>query len=216
MGQLLGRLLSQLPVVVIYARLAAACTMLAALDAATVKAEAETFVRRGWPILKEVCDPRGRCNRRAFLVIALVFLAMQTALAALFWISGFEPGFNLTVTLNAPVIWIGTTVCFKRLHDVGLKGWWLPGAFALWFVAAMLVAMIVSMVLGEDAVLPGQPAFYAVFAAITLPAFGALLWLHTAPSDAGDNRFGPIPGETGLSMPRRAAEPVDTESAVAA
>ena len=208
--------MGQLSIADFSARLEAAKSTLAALDMATVKAQGEDFVRRGWPVLKEIADPRGRCNRRAFLVIALVFLALQTTIAALFWLFGVETSFEATVALNAPVIWIGTTVCFKRLHDVGLRGWWLPGAFAIWFVAAMLIAMVVSMVLGEDAVLPGQPAFYLVFAAITLPAFGALLWLHTAPSDAGANRFGPVAGESGLSMPGRAADAEFGESVIAA
>ena len=108
-----------------------------------------------------------------------------------------------TIVLNAPILWIGTTICIKRLHDVGRRGWWIPGALAIWLVAAMVFATTVSMVLPDDATEPGQLAFYAIFVIIALPVFGALTWLHTAPSIAGVNRFGPVPAGLGLSMPAR-------------
>ena len=158
-----------------------------AVKAATVRIAAGTL-----PLLREIADPRGRCNRQAFLHIALAFLALQL---------GVEMDETGTLLLNAPILWVGTTVCVKRLHDVGRRGWWIPGASGIWFVTAMTIATIVSIVLGADAVEPGKPAFLAVFAAITLPVFGALLWLHTAPSMALANRFGPVPDGMGLSMP---------------
>ena len=167
-----------------------------AVKAATVRIAAGTL-----PLLREIADPRGRCNRQAFLHIALAFLALQFGVAGLFWLLGVEMDETGTLLLNAPILWVGTTVCVKRLHDVGRRGWWIPGASGIWFVAAMTIATIVSIVLGADAVEPGKPAFLAVFAAITLPVFGALLWLHTAPSMALANRFGPVPDGMGLSMP---------------
>jgi uncharacterized membrane protein YhaH (DUF805 family) len=175
------------------------------LDAATVKASVKRAGAQSWPFLLEISDPRGRCNRKAFLTIALAFLAIQFGVAALLWLFGIETSTTVTLLLNAPILWIGSTVCLKRLHDVGLRGWWLPGSFAIWLFVAMLVSMVVSIVLGEAALQPGEPAFYVVFAMITLPAFGALLWLHTAPSVEITNQFGPVPGMSGLSMPARTA-----------
>ena len=188
------------------------------VDRAAVKASARQAAARALPLLREIADPRGRCNRQAFLHIALVFLALQCGVAGLFWLLGVEMDETSTLLLNAPILWVGTTVCVKRLHDVGRRGWWIPGAFGIWFVAAMMIATIVSIVLGADAVEPGKPAFLAVFAAITLPAFGALLWLHTAPSMELANRFGPVAQGMGLSMPSRtvpAKNDYDTNSVLA-
>ena len=200
----------------ISARLASAKATALALDRATVLAWVEDLARRGWPILKEISDPRGRCNRRAFLVIALVFLGLQALIGGLCWLTGTDLGFEATVLLNAPVLWIGTTVCFKRLHDIGLSAWWMPTVFAAWALATFITAFIAVTLLGEDAMTPGRLGFYVVFTVVTLPAFGALLWLHTSPSDVGANRFGPMPGETGLSMPGRSAQADDVGDVVAA
>lgn len=151
--------------------------------------------------LMEMASPRGRCNRKAFLNIALTFLALQMGLAGALWLLDIEIGKTGTVLVNAPILWIGTTVCFKRLHDIGRRGLWLPGAFAIWFVGAMVIATAVSMMLGDEALAEGQPAFMAMFAVITLPAFCALLWLHTRASQPVANRFGPVPSGFGLSLP---------------
>ena len=159
-------------------------------------------------VLREIADPRGRCNRQAFLHIAIVFLALQTIVSVALWLVGFEMSQSAAILFNAPILWIGTAVCVKRLHDVGRRGWWIPGSFALWFTGAMLVSVVASLVLGPDALDAGKPAFIAVFAMITLPAFGALLWLHTAPSVQGANTFGPMPGASGLSMPHSTATSV--------
>ncbi len=151
--------------------------------------------------LIEMASPRGRCNRKAFLNIALTFLGLQMGLAGVLWLLDIQIGMTGTILVNAPILWIGTTVCFKRLHDIGRRGWWLPGAFAVWFVSAMVIATIVSMALGDEALAEGQPAFMAMFAVITLPAFGALLWLHTRSSEPVANQFGPVPTGFGLSLP---------------
>ena len=172
-------------------------------DRGALRRGAARWTRRLLPLLREVADPRGRCNRKAFLNVALAFLALQVGVGACLWLAGVEMDQTGTILLNAPILWIGSTVCVKRLHDVGRRGWWILCAFAVWFLAAMIGATIVSMVVGADAVEPGELAFYGIFAAMTLPVFGALVWLHTAPSVASANQFGPVPTERGLSMPPR-------------
>lgn len=154
------------------------------------------------PLLRQLIDPRGRCNRQAFLYIALAFLALQASVAAVLWVCGIEVGTEATLMLNAPIFWIGTTVCIKRLHDIGRRGWWLPGAFAIWFASAFVIATIVSMILGPEALAEGQPVYLAMFAAICLPALAALLWLHTSDGMNSANAFGPLPTGLGLSIPR--------------
>jgi uncharacterized membrane protein YhaH (DUF805 family) len=174
------------------------------IDRARIEASVRQAAITGWPVLRELADPRGRCNRKAFLTIALAFLAIQLSVAGVFWLCGIETSTNMNLLLNAPILWIGSTVCFKRLHDVGRSGWWLPGSFAIWFTTVIISLALISIMLDETALDPGQPAFYVAFAAITLPVFGALLWLHTAPSVEGTNKYGPVAGPTGLSMPERA------------
>ena len=182
-------------------------------DRGYLQADAARWARGFLPLLREIADPRGRCNRKAFLHVALAFLALQLGVAAGLWLAGVEMGQTGTLVLNAPILWIGSTICVKRLHDVGRRGWWILGAFAVWFLAAMIVATIVSMVVGADAVEPGELAFYGIFAAMTLPVFGALIWLHTAPSATTANRFGPVPTGRGLSMPARTAKTAKTTKA---
>ena len=152
-------------------------------------------------LVLEMASPRGRCNRHGFLHIALAFLALQAAVAGLFWVCGTEMSREMSLALNAPLFWIGTTICIKRLHDTGRRGWWLPAAFGVWLMVALIVTTVVSMALPSEAMDDGQPAYLAVIVAITLPAFAALIWLHTAASAPHANRFGPIPKGFGLSLP---------------
>ncbi len=197
-------------------RLAAARAALAGWDMVRLRSSVRQAITIGWPILCEISDPRGRCNRKAFLTIALAFLAIQFAVAGLFWLCGIETGNTTNLLLNAPILWIGSTVCFKRLHDIGRSGWWLPGAFVIWFVTVLVSLALISLMLTEDALDPGQPAFYVAFIVITLPVFGALLWLHMAPSMEVANQYGPVPDATGLSMPQRASTADSPAAAVIA
>ena len=159
-----------------------------------------------------MADPRGRCNRKAFLHIALAFLALQFGVAALLWLADIEVDRTATYLMNAPLFWIGTTVCIKRLHDVGRSGWWLPGAFAVWFVFACVIGVLCGMMLPADSLEAGQLGFLFMFGVVTLPLFGALIWLHTAPSIGHSYRFGPEPSGFGLSTTagRRRTRPVRT------
>jgi uncharacterized membrane protein YhaH (DUF805 family) len=172
-------------------------------SAGYVAGAAKQAARTNWPILREIADPRGRCNRKAFLTIALAFLAVQFAVAGVFWLFGIETDNSTNLLLNAPILWIGSTVCFKRLHDVGLSGWWLPGSFVVWVTTMLISLALISIALAENALDPGQPAYYIAVAAIALPVFGALVWLHTASSAETANRYGPVAGPTGLSMPEQ-------------
>ena len=71
----------------------------------------------------------------------------------------------------------------------------------MWIVAALFVTTVISMLLPPEAMDAGQPAYFAVLIGITIPAFAALIWLHTAPSAPASNAFGPPPSGFGLSLP---------------
>ncbi len=171
------------------------------LDFADISSRARATVLPALRLVSEMASPRGRCNRQAFLHIALGFLALQGVVASLFWLFGTEMSRESSLALNAPLLWIGTTVCVKRLHDTGRRGWWLPAAFAVWLLVAMVVSTVAAIVLPAEAMDDGQPAYLAVIVAITLPAFAALSWLHTVSSAPQSNRFGPVPTGFGLSRP---------------
>ena len=78
------------------------------VDLSEAVANATHAVRRSLVILLHMASPRGRCNRRAFLHIALAFLAVQTGVAALLWLFDLEVTRTASLLMNTPVLWIGT------------------------------------------------------------------------------------------------------------
>jgi uncharacterized membrane protein YhaH (DUF805 family) len=152
-------------------------------------------------LVLQLADPRGRCNRQGFLNIALAFLALQSAVWVLFKIVGIELSESSAFILNAPILWIGTAVCAKRLHDLGRKGWLIPVAIVGWIIAALVFSFIMALVFGPEALLPGTIVYAVIFTAIFVPALGALLWLHTTNGMPTENAYGPVPTMFGLSVP---------------
>lgn len=147
-------------------------------------------------------DPRGRCNRQGFLTLAIGLLVLQFLAAGIVGLLGHQLDGTLFWLLNGPLFWIGFMAVLKRLHDVGRAGWWAPAAFALWIVGALVATIVVILVAGQETwteALKAQSALYwLVFAVLVVPAFGGLIWLHTATGDTGANRFGPVPGRFGV------------------
>lgn len=153
---------------------------------------------------RQLFDPRGRCNRQGFLALALALLALQTVAGIILAVNGKPIDGPLAMTLNAPLVWIGAMAVLKRLHDMGRTGWWVLGGFVTWLIGAIGIAMIAAMVLGPDNIQQGSLGFWIVFAMITLPAFGALLYMHAAPGDETANKYGEVPGPLGFSpAPKR-------------
>ncbi len=160
-----------------------------------------TSVHQLVPLVRQLADPRGRCNRQGFLNVAVALLALQVGAWVLIKLSGVEFSDSSLFILNAPLFWIGTAVCVKRLHDLGRKGWLIPAAFAGWVVSALVVSFAAALVLGPVALLPGSWTYSILFAVITIPALGALLWLHMSVGQTTANAFGPVPDAHGFSMP---------------
>lgn len=147
-------------------------------------------------------DPRGRCNRKAFFTLALALLLAQFVAVAIVSASGHELDGALFWMLNGPLFWIGFVAVLKRLHDVGLAGWWAPAAFTLWLVGALVASIAVILVVGPDAMVEAQknqsPLYWFIFSVVVVPAFGGLIWLHSASGDTGANRFGGVPSHFGI------------------
>ncbi|KUO54834.1 MAG: hypothetical protein APF80_08725 [Alphaproteobacteria bacterium BRH_c36] len=155
-----------------------------------------TFLNR----VLQIADPRGRCNRKALLGIALALLSIQAVAIAVHWFTENTALHFVASAVEVACLWIATSAAIKRLHDLGYSGWSVPGATLLLF-AWMLVASFVSyLALGESVAVVGSPAFFVYASAVMVWPLAATLWLHFAKGIEGANRYGPEPDDTGLSV----------------
>lgn len=152
-------------------------------------------------------DPRGRCNRHAMTVMTVAFLLIQVSVMALANLIGGGAGETLFHVINTPLMLIGLVALVKRLHDIGLSGFWAPIAAAFWIMGAFAATLAITLIVGPDhmaTVVADKGALYwLVFAFIAVPAFGGFIWLHTTPGTTGSNRFGPVPGNDGFGPGHR-------------
>lgn len=153
---------------------------------------------------RQLVDPRGRCNRQGLLALTLVALTVQAVGGTLLALAGKPLDGALAMSLNAPIFWIGAMAVLKRLHDMGRTGWWVLAMSAAWIVWAFVATFLAVAIVGQGAIAEGSVGFWIIFAAIVLPAFGGLLYLHAAPGEAATNRYGEVPGPLGFSpAPKR-------------
>jgi uncharacterized membrane protein YhaH (DUF805 family) len=169
------------------------------------------YISTALELSRQLIDPRGRCNRQGFLALAITLLVLQALVGIVLVAAGQPVDSTLGLALNAPLFWIGAMATLKRLHDMDRTGWWIPAAFGLWVAGAFAMSLLAGLILGPEAmqaaVKAGSLAFWILFAGITLPAFGALLWLHASNGDPRANRFGDVPGRLGFSpAPNRTTE----------
>ena len=116
----------------------------------------------------------GRVNRLSFVAgLAATILAMR--LPAIF-AEGFWHDLAALILWPTAVIAAATLAC-KRLHDLGLSGWWVAFLLALLWVCADHPP-------GEDPVGSGMSGVLTV----------ALALLAVWPGEPHFNRFGPPPG----------------------
>lgn len=164
------------------------------------------------PLLRQQLSLRGRCNRHGFLVVALVLMGVQFVGGLALHAAGADLHGTLALALNLPVFAIGYAAVMKRLHDVGRSGWWMPGMFALWIVTALIATTLIGLFVGPDRLAAAAEAksvlFWLIIAIVAVPAFGGLVWLHTAPGEPTANRFGAVPGPSGFAVgPARSRRP---------
>lgn len=153
---------------------------------------------------RQLIDPRGRCNRQGLLALTVIALTVQAIGGTMLALAGKPLDGALAMSLNAPIFWIGAMAVLKRLHDMGRTGWWVLAMSAAWIVWAFVATFVAVALFGQNAIAEGSLGFWIVFAAIVLPAFGGLLYLHAAPGDAEANKYGEVPGPTGFSpAPKR-------------
>lgn len=149
--------------------------------------------------LFEIFDPRGRCNRKGFLILAFAMLGAQLAVIGAFlamdehsegWAAGLA---------NAFFFWLVTAAVSKRLHDIGLSGWWILKAALIILLWATLFIAGLMVILPAASFEPGGTGFLLGVGGTTIPVFLAILWLHCALGNAGANRYGPEPSGLGFA-----------------
>ncbi|HEX7944749.1 MAG TPA: DUF805 domain-containing protein [Phenylobacterium sp.] len=116
---------------------------------------------------------RGRARRRAFWLWTIVILPWDYLFL---WADDPLPQMVLGTAFWLQVI--------RRLHDIGVSGWWL--------VAALLAEVTLAPVAAN----PTNPAWLAALPGLLLAA--GLVGLGAVPGQRSENRFGPPPaGWTG-------------------
>jgi hypothetical protein len=69
-----------------------------------------------------------------------------------------------------------------------------------WLGTALVLALIVALAAGSEALETGTPAFWATFCALMLPAAAMALWLHLAAGELSANCYGPVPTHDGGAL----------------
>ncbi|MDX2287875.1 MAG: DUF805 domain-containing protein [Hyphomicrobiaceae bacterium] len=159
------------------------------------------------PVLANLFDPRGRCNRKGLMVTALALLLVQVAVGLAMWAADVSIHALVVKPVKIAVLWIATVALLKRLHDVGASGWALLWALIATFVWTVLVAGICVSAFGPAVAEIGSSPFLVYLTLVSAPLLAAMLWLHVVPGDAGPNRYGPAPDASGFSMPPAVSTP---------
>jgi len=156
-----------------------------------------TFLNR----VLQIADPRGRCNRKALLGVAIALLAIQAAAILIHTYTDNAVLHFAASTVEIACLWIATSAAIKRLHDLGLSGWWVPGSVLALFVWMLLASFVSYLTLGESVAVIGSPEFMVYAAAVMVWPLAATVWMHFAKGTDGPNKYGPEPDDTGLSAP---------------
>jgi uncharacterized membrane protein YhaH (DUF805 family) len=93
--------------------------------------------------------------------------------------------------MKALALWVGTIGLIKRLHDVGRSAWWVLAGMAGLCIWCAVVAVVIGLMFGSAAFMPGSTGYIVLLGLVMLPAIGATFWLHLEPGDPFSNRFGP-------------------------
>jgi uncharacterized membrane protein YhaH (DUF805 family) len=68
---------------------------------------------------------RGRVNRMPYWLVSLAMMIAMGAVLAMLAVGGFLESAAPLLILLVPLIWIGTALAVRRLHDRNKSAWWL-------------------------------------------------------------------------------------------
>ena len=159
-------------------------------------------------LMVHMLDPRGRCNRKGLLIVAVLLLAAEVLVGAMLWLAGAALDGGAVITFKTICVWFAICAGSKRLHDLNLSAWWMLGTLAvttLWTLA-LVVALFVTV--GDGAMLPGSGWYMLALAGSATPILAATLWLHFRKGESGLNRFGSEPQGLGFSGPEISFQPL--------
>lgn len=162
-----------------------------------------TFLR----VLQTFLSPRGRVNRKGMLIAVGMLVVVEIVGASLIWIGGIDPSSAPINVLKACFLWIAISAVCKRLHDIGLSGWWLPLAATLQIIWTAVLAITMFVSFGIEQMQPDAEGYAMMLAGCAVPIIAAALWLHVSEGQSNLNSYGPTPGRSGFSLPG-VAEPV--------
>lgn len=133
---------------------------------------------------KSLFSPKGRADRGRFWMVTILTWLVLASESAFYAIMGPSTEFGMLViaaTLGGILVSLFNSV--RRLHDMGLGGWW------------MLMAAVVDTPLALMAEPTLWPEPVVTFGAMLQIAFAiaCLLVLGCWPGQKGPNRFGPPP-----------------------
>jgi len=151
--------------------------------------------------VSDLFDPRGRADRKGLVMTAAVLIGAQAAIVGTSYVTDDALTGAAAMAINGVLMWLGLVAVSKRLHDLGYGMKCLGFGLLATMALSVAVAFTTMLLFGEDALLPGTPGFLAVAAVVFAPVIASTIWLHFAKGDAGANRFGPPPDESGFSRP---------------
>ncbi|MFM9975060.1 MAG: DUF805 domain-containing protein [Beijerinckiaceae bacterium] len=151
-------------------------------------------------------DPRGRADRSDLLIAAGILIVLEVLMLLL---QNAPGGFGSApvYALQGLMLFIGTVVTIRRLHDLGRSGWWILGGIAGFCIWTAIIAVSGLFVSGRELLSPGSNSIMVFGGLLMLPALGVTLWLHLADGEPFKNRFGYPPGSDRLRTPSGSIEP---------
>jgi uncharacterized membrane protein YhaH (DUF805 family) len=167
----------------------------------------------GKGVFAQFLDPRGRTDRRGLIILAAVLIGVEILLLVAADRLALSYNSLPAIAAKALLCWIAFTGTSRRLHDLGVSALWIFGALAAVFVWATIAALVVLFSLGVEALEPGAAGYLIIFVATIAPLAAAALWLHFAPGEQVENRFGPAPATLALPWHRPLAGPASGQAA---
>lgn len=147
----------------------------------------------------DIFDPRGRADRAGLAVLDVLLTAAQAgAYAAMLALETPLSG-PASLVIHSLLGWTAVAAVSKRLHDLGLGSRPVLIALAGYVLWSLVLTFAAVGAMGETGLAPGSIGLIIVMAGMGLPLAAFLVWIHVAPGEPRDNRFGPVTGAAGFA-----------------